>query len=70
MWLGCPGIVSNIGQEPVATGEAMEFLVTGPMCKYVQDLIPLYKVLAAGNAHMLKLNQKVSCISLLIVMNC
>lgn len=53
------GIVSNIGQEPVATGEAMEFLATGPMCRYVQDIIPMLKVLAAGNAHLLKLDQKV-----------
>ncbi|XP_027237585.1 fatty-acid amide hydrolase 2-A isoform X2 [Penaeus vannamei] len=53
------GIVSNIGQEPVATGEAMEFLVTGPMCRYVQDLTPMMKVLGANNSHMLTLDQKV-----------
>lgn len=53
--------MSNIGQEPVASGEAKEFLVTGPMCRYVQDLTPMLKVLAAGNAHMLKLDQKVGC---------
>lgn len=53
------GIVSNIGQEPVATGEAMEFLVSGPMCRYVQDLKPMLKVLAASNVHMLKLDEKV-----------
>ena len=53
------GIVSNLGQEPVASGEAKEFLVTGPMCRYVQDLTPILKVLAAGNSHMLKLDQKV-----------
>ncbi|XP_045581637.2 fatty-acid amide hydrolase 2 isoform X1 [Procambarus clarkii] len=53
------GIVSNIGQEPIATGETMDFLVTGPMCKYVRDLTPMLKILAASNVHMLKLDQKV-----------
>ncbi|XP_042243398.1 fatty-acid amide hydrolase 2-like [Homarus americanus] len=53
------GIVSNVGQEPVATGEAMDFLVTGPMCKYAQDLTPMLKILAASNSHMLKLDEKV-----------
>ncbi|KAK3856450.1 hypothetical protein Pcinc_037230 [Petrolisthes cinctipes] len=53
------GIVSNLGQEPVATGEACEFLVTGPMCKYAQDLLPMYQVLSACNAHLLKLDSKV-----------
>uniref|UniRef100_A0A0P4W2Q6 Amidase domain-containing protein n=2 Tax=Scylla olivacea TaxID=85551 RepID=A0A0P4W2Q6_SCYOL len=53
------GIVSNLGQEPVASGEAKEFLVTGPMCKYAQDLGPMLKVLSAGNSHLLKLDQKV-----------
>ncbi|XP_066968821.1 fatty-acid amide hydrolase 2 isoform X1 [Macrobrachium rosenbergii] len=53
------GIVSNLGQEPVATGEAKQFLVTGPMSRYVQDLKPMLKVLAASNVHMLKLDEKV-----------
>lgn len=53
------GIVSNIGQEPVATGEACDFLVTGPMCKYSQDLVSMYRVLAASNIHLLKLDAKV-----------
>ncbi|KAK7077967.1 Fatty-acid amide hydrolase 2 [Halocaridina rubra] len=53
------GIVSNIGQEPVATGEAMQFLATGPMCRYAQDLKPMLKVLAASNVHMLKLDERV-----------
>ncbi|XP_069939006.1 fatty-acid amide hydrolase 2-A isoform X2 [Cherax quadricarinatus] len=53
------GIVSNLGQEPKASGEAMNFLVTGPMCRYVKDLTPLLKILAASNVHMLKLDQKV-----------
>ena len=51
--------MSNLGQEPVASGEAKEFLVTGPMCRYVQELGPVLKVLGAGNSHMLKLDQKV-----------
>lgn len=56
---GVVGIVSNMGQEPVATGEACDFLVTGPMCKYTRDLLPMYQVLAASNIHLLKLDTKV-----------
>ncbi|XP_076060373.1 fatty-acid amide hydrolase 2 isoform X2 [Oratosquilla oratoria] len=54
------GIVSNEGQEPVAVGEALDFLVTGPIVKYANDLIPVYRVLAANNAHMVNINKKAS----------
>ncbi|KAG7157209.1 Fatty-acid amide hydrolase 2-like, partial [Homarus americanus] len=38
----------------------MDFLVTGPMCKYAQDLTPMLKILAASNSHMLKLDEKLN----------
>lgn len=59
---GVLGIVSNMGQEPVATGEACDFLVTGPMCKYARDLLPMYQVLAASNTHLLKLDTQVGTV--------
>ncbi|CAL4114923.1 unnamed protein product, partial [Meganyctiphanes norvegica] len=58
------GIVSNYGQEPVAMGEAQEFCVTGPMCRYASDLTPMLRVMAGNNAHLLKLDQKVDIQSL------
>ncbi|CAL4077129.1 unnamed protein product, partial [Meganyctiphanes norvegica] len=53
------GIVSNSGSEPQATGEANDFLVTGPMCRNAADLTPMFKILAGDNVQMLKLDQKV-----------
>ena len=53
------GIVSNLGQEPVARGEACEFLVTGPMSRHASDLAPMLRVMAAANVHRLKLDEKV-----------
>ena len=43
------GIVSNIGQIPVAQGIMDTFLSTGPMSRYAEDLIPLMKVLLKPN---------------------
>ena len=48
------GIVSNEGQEPVAVGDLNKFLVTGPMCRFSQDLKPMLRVLTGANAHLLK----------------
>ena len=43
------GIVSNIGQIPVAHGIIDTFLSTGPMSRYAEDLIPLMNVLLKPN---------------------
>ncbi|XP_077977656.1 fatty-acid amide hydrolase 2-like [Glandiceps talaboti] len=40
------GIIQNEGQFPCATGKRSEFLVTGPMCRYVEDLDPMFRVMA------------------------
>lgn len=39
-----PDVVPNIGQFPDATGNRQQFLCTGPMCRYAEDLKPLLKV--------------------------
>ena len=38
------GLVSNTGQFPDAQGNLSKFLVTGPMCRFSEDLIPMFKV--------------------------
>jgi len=46
--IGClvTGLVPNEGQYPIATGEEVSLLSTGPMCRYSEDLLPLLKIYA------------------------
>lgn len=46
-----PGIVSNDGQYPPASGLQMGFLCTGPMCRYAEDLIPMLSIMGGPNAN-------------------
>lgn len=39
-----PNIVPNTGQFPDASGNRRQFLCTGPMCRYAEDLKPLLMV--------------------------
>ena len=48
-----PDIVPNTGQFPDATGNRQQFLCTGPMCRYAEDLKPL---LTVCKLQILKLN--------------
>jgi fatty acid amide hydrolase 2 len=41
-----PGLVPNTGQHPIAEGEAMRFLSTGPLCRRADDLMPLLRLMA------------------------
>lgn len=43
---GSSGLVPNIGQHPVAHGDAGRFLSTGPLCRRAEDLMPLLRILA------------------------
>lgn len=43
---GSPGLIPNTGQHPIAQGEAMRFLSTGPLCRRAQDLMPLLRILS------------------------
>nr|XP_002734462.1 PREDICTED: fatty-acid amide hydrolase 2-A-like [Saccoglossus kowalevskii] len=40
------GIIPNFGQFPMATGKRNDFLSTGPMCRFAEDLEPMFRVLA------------------------
>ncbi|XP_039996972.1 fatty-acid amide hydrolase 2-B [Xiphias gladius] len=54
-----PGVVSSDNQYPPVSGRHEEYLSTGPMCRYAEDLLPMLKIMAGPNAHMLSLNTKV-----------
>ncbi|GLD53845.1 fatty-acid amide hydrolase 2 [Lates japonicus] len=54
-----PGVVSPENQYPPISGSQDEYLSTGPMCRYAEDLLPMLKIMAGPNAHMLSLNTKV-----------
>lgn len=40
------GTVPGSGQYPVATGPALRYLTTGPICRSADDLMPLLRILA------------------------
>ncbi|XP_045921737.1 fatty-acid amide hydrolase 2-B [Micropterus dolomieu] len=54
-----PGVVSCENQYPPYSGRHEEYLSTGPMCRYAEDLLPLLNIMAGPKAHMLSLNTKV-----------
>ncbi|XP_035473480.1 fatty-acid amide hydrolase 2-B [Scophthalmus maximus] len=54
-----PGVVSPENQHPPYTGRHEEYLSTGPMCRYAEDLLPMLKIMAGPNAHTLSLDTKV-----------
>lgn len=58
-------IVSNFEMQPVAEKVLQNYLVTGPMSRFCVDLLPMYRILAAGNGSKLKLDTKVSFIFVL-----
>lgn len=54
--------MSNAGQYPPAAKDYDTFLVTGPMCRFSSDLIPILKVIAGKNVNRLQLDTKVSIV--------
>ncbi|XP_022619857.1 fatty-acid amide hydrolase 2 [Seriola dumerili] len=54
-----PGVVSCENQYPPTSGRQDEYVSTGPMCRYAEDMLPMLKIMAGPNAHMLSLNTKV-----------
>lgn len=54
-----PNVVPNSGQFPDATGNRQQFLCTGPMCRYADDLKPLLMVMAGESAASLNLDDPV-----------
>ncbi|XP_068164378.1 fatty-acid amide hydrolase 2-A-like [Antennarius striatus] len=55
-----PGVVSIDDTYPPCTGRQMEYNCIGPLCRYAEDLLPMMKIMAGPNAHMLSLNKKVN----------
>ncbi|XP_060612302.2 fatty-acid amide hydrolase 2 [Anolis sagrei] len=54
------GVVPNEGQFPNALGVRSNFMCTGPMCRYAEDLEPMLRVMAGPNISKLKLDEPVS----------
>ncbi|XP_052811555.1 fatty-acid amide hydrolase 2-like isoform X2 [Mya arenaria] len=61
------GFVPNEGQFPMAGGREQDLLSTGPMCRYMEDIVPTLKVMA-GKDEQVDLNKKVD-VSKLTVYN-
>ncbi|XP_055055856.2 fatty-acid amide hydrolase 2-B [Misgurnus anguillicaudatus] len=53
------GVVSNDGQFPETSGLQDDYVSTGPMCRYAEDLLPLLKIMAGPNTDKLSLSDKV-----------
>ncbi|XP_035232831.1 fatty-acid amide hydrolase 2-like isoform X1 [Stegodyphus dumicola] len=53
------GVISNKGHWPEAGEQFEDYVSTGPMCRYVKDLLPLVKVLSE-NDRRLRLDEKVN----------
>lgn len=45
------GVISNDCQYPPASGRHEDYLSTGPMCRYAEDLLPMLRIMAGPNAH-------------------
>lgn len=54
-----PGVISNDCQYPPASGRHEDYLSTGPMCRYAEDLLPMLRIMAGPNAHKLSLSIEV-----------
>ncbi|CAI5669222.1 unnamed protein product [Oreochromis niloticus] len=56
---GSSGVVSCENQYPPFSGRQEEYLSSGPMCRYAEDLLPMLKIMAGPRVNMLSLNTKV-----------
>ena len=45
------GLVPGTGQFPIAHGDALRYLTTGPLCRRAEDLWPLLRILAGPDGH-------------------
>ncbi|XP_048039872.1 fatty-acid amide hydrolase 2-B [Megalobrama amblycephala] len=52
-------VVSNDGQFPESSGLQNDYLGSGPMCRYAEDLLPLLKIMAGPTADKLFLSKEV-----------
>lgn len=51
LWCASAGIVSHENQYPPASGRHEDYISTGPMCRYAEDLLPMLKIMAGPNAN-------------------
>ncbi|TNN72025.1 Fatty-acid amide hydrolase 2-A [Liparis tanakae] len=54
-----PGVVPMENHYPSPSGRQAEYCSGGPMCRYAEDLLPMLRVMAGPNAHLLSLDRKV-----------
>ncbi|XP_029944345.1 fatty-acid amide hydrolase 2-A-like isoform X2 [Salarias fasciatus] len=54
-----PGVVSHDNQHPQCSGRQEEYVSTGPMCRYAEDLLPMLRIMAGPKASMLSLDAEV-----------
>ncbi|XP_013876481.1 fatty-acid amide hydrolase 2-B [Austrofundulus limnaeus] len=54
-----PGVVSCENQYPPTSGRQEEYVSSGPMCRYAEDLLPMLRIMAGPNADKLSLSTKV-----------
>uniref|UniRef100_A0A3Q2VP46 Fatty acid amide hydrolase 2b n=1 Tax=Haplochromis burtoni TaxID=8153 RepID=A0A3Q2VP46_HAPBU len=47
-----PGVVSCENQYPPSSGRQEEYLSSGPMCRYAEDLLPMLKIMAGPRSRM------------------
>ena len=61
-------VVSNVGQFPLAKGDAYSFKSTGPMCRYAADLLPMLKLIVLPEYRAkLRLDQQVAAPAVYLV---
>lgn len=49
-WFCVSGVVSCENQYPPASGRQDEYLSSGPMCRYAEDLLPMLHIMSGPNA--------------------
>lgn len=57
-------------QYPPTSGRWSEYLSSGPMCRYAEDLLPMLKIMAGPNVNMWDPEMAVELISKLLSGNC
>lgn len=53
------GFVPNDGQFPMATGSNADLMVSGPLCRYIEDIMPMLKIMAGPDNKLVDLDKKV-----------
>ncbi|CAL1260758.1 unnamed protein product [Larinioides sclopetarius] len=54
------GLVSNLGCFPAPDSNVADFLYTGPMCRYAEDLVLSMRILSADSGKLVDISEKVN----------